>query len=175
VPVVSPPSSRAKSDAARKSKGRPKGKASESGSASSRANKDEPFSIVYFQRHRDEDPDRPMPGHVFLESVPPTVAADFDAVLDAVAKAPPHKFAGGGKWEAMHGDMSGLYEVRVDGPARRHYRLFCVLDATAKDRGRMLVVLDGDSKPFRTEMPEKVYKRVRKHRDEYFKRMPRRD
>ena len=29
------------------------------------------------------------------------------AVLIAVAGAPPKKFAGGGYWEAMHGDMTG--------------------------------------------------------------------
>jgi hypothetical protein len=137
--------------------------------------RDQPFAIVYFRRHRDDDPARTEPGGEFLDSLPATVAADFDAVLDAVAKAPPHKFAGGGKWEAMHGEMSGLYEVRVDGPPNRtHYRLFCVLDSTAEGKDPMLVVLDGDSKPFRTKMPAKVYQRVRDHRDEYFKRTPRR-
>ena len=49
----------------------------------------------------------------------------------AVAAAPPPAFSGGGKWEAMHGEMSGFFEVRVDGPQRHHYRLFCVLERTA--------------------------------------------
>jgi len=30
--------------------------------------------------------------------------------------APPPRFSGGGKWEAMHGDMAGYYEVRATGP-----------------------------------------------------------
>jgi len=97
----------------------------------------------------------------------------------AVAKAPPHKFAGGGKWEAMSGAMSGIYEVRVDGPPNRtHYRLFCVLDTKALDsdgehRDPLLVILDGASKPFKTEMPDKVYSAVRDLRTEYLSR-PRR-
>jgi hypothetical protein len=31
-------------------------------------------------------------------------------------------------WEAMHGDMGGYYEIRLTGPGRRQYRLFCILD-----------------------------------------------
>ncbi|HJX54944.1 MAG TPA: hypothetical protein VJ801_19445 [Polyangia bacterium] len=57
------------------------------------------------------------------------------AVVKAVADAPPPAFSGGGKWEAMHGDMSGFYEVRVDGPKRRHYRLFCILEPTVPQSG----------------------------------------
>ena len=50
------------------------------------------------------------------------------AVVKAVADAPPPAFSGGGKWEAMHGDMNGFYEIRADGPKRHHYRLFCMLE-----------------------------------------------
>jgi hypothetical protein len=74
----------------------------------------------------------------------------------------------------VHGEMNGLYEVRVDGPPNRtHYRLFCVLDTKAKGRGPLLVIIDGERKPFRTEMPNKVYRRVRGYRDEYCAREPR--
>ncbi|CCH73168.1 hypothetical protein BN11_240004 [Nostocoides australiense Ben110] len=45
------------------------------------------------------------------------------AALIAVASAPPKRFAGGGYWEAMKGEMTGWFEVRVDGPGRHHYRL----------------------------------------------------
>lgn len=48
------------------------------------------------------------------------------AVLHAVAEAPPPAYSGGGYWEAMHDDMSGYFEVRMDGPSRTHYRLFCL-------------------------------------------------
>ena len=46
-----------------------------------------------------------------------TIDAQFAAVLDAVAAAPPPRFSGGGKWEAMHGTMGGWYEIRRRGPA----------------------------------------------------------
>lgn len=135
---------------------------------------DDAYEIVYFRRRREDDPSQAVPGQQFLAVVPPAIAARIRAVVIAVAKAPPHKFAGGGKWEAMSDDMAGVYEVRVDGPPNRtHYRLFCVLDTKAEGRGPLLVIIDGASKPFRTEMPSKSYAQVRAHRDEYLKR-PRR-
>lgn len=54
--------------------------------------------------------------------------ATIFAVLEAVRRAPPPAFSGGGKWEAMHGTMGGYYEIRVTGPGRRQYRLFCCLE-----------------------------------------------
>jgi len=134
-------------------------------------NPDDAYEIAYFRRHQDDDPSQAVPGQEFLATVPPAVEARIRAVVIAVAKATPHKFAGGGKWEAMSGDMAGIYEVRVDGPPNRtHHRLLCVLDAKAQGRGPLLVIIDGASKPFRTEMPTKVYARVRTHRAEYLKR-----
>lgn len=56
-----------------------------------------------------------VPALEFLDGLPSKVAAEIHAVLDAVAAAPPPSFSGGGKWEAMHGDMAGYYEVRVQG------------------------------------------------------------
>ena len=137
---------------------------------------DDAYDIAYFRRHKDDDPTQPVPGQVFLAGVPAAVAARLRAVVIAVAQAPPHKFAGGGKWEAMSGAMAGIYEVRVDGPPNRtHYRLFCVLDNKAVDadgnrRDPLLVILDGASKPFKTEMPDKVYGAVRDLRAEYLSR-----
>lgn len=83
------------------------------------------------------------------------------AVLVAVAAAPPKRFAGGGYWEAMKGDMSGWFEVRVDGPQRHHYRLFCRLDydATGHDKP-LLVVIAGLDKPFRTTLSDADYVRA---------------
>jgi hypothetical protein len=52
----------------------------------------------------------------FLDGCQGTVDAQFTAVLDAVAAAPPPRFSGGGKWEAMHGTMGGWYEIRLTGP-----------------------------------------------------------
>jgi len=54
----------------------------------------------------------------FLDDCPGTIDAQFTAVLDAVAAAPPPQFSGGGKWEAMHGTMGGWYEIRLTGPGR---------------------------------------------------------
>jgi Txe/YoeB family toxin of Txe-Axe toxin-antitoxin module len=53
----------------------------------------------------------------FFESCPTKVEANFNAVLEAVRRAPPPAFSGGGKWEAMHGKMAGYYEIRATGLA----------------------------------------------------------
>ena len=88
---------------------------------------------------------------MFLNGCPPGVRAKFRAVLVAVAAAPPKRFAGAGYWEATKGDMNSWFEVRIDGPSRHHYRLFCSLDYEAKDRAKpLLVVVAGLDKPFRT-------------------------
>lgn len=98
------------------------------------------------------------------------------AVIKAVADAPPPAFSGGGKWEAMHGDMAGFYEVRVDGPQRHHYRLFCVLErdgAAVGLGGPSLVLITGKDKAFRTVLTETDYAEVRALGAEYRKRTPR--
>ena len=73
-----------------------------------------------------------MPAADFLDGCPPKVRGTILAVLDAVAAAPPPAFSGGGKWEAMHGDMGGYYEIRVTGPGREQFRLFCLLENADK-------------------------------------------
>ena len=97
------------------------------------------------------------------------------ATLNAVAAAPPKRFSGGGYWEAMHGEMSGWFEVRVDGPPNRtHYRLFCRLDYDAEGEDKpLLVVITGLSKPFRTTLSDGDYREIRALGDEYFARNPR--
>lgn len=85
-------------------------------------------------------------------------------------------FAGGGKWEAVHGEMAGFYEVRVDGPGRRHYRLFCVLErdgAKVGLGGPSAVVITGKSKPLRTTLSKRDYAEVRALGDEYRSQTPR--
>ena len=96
------------------------------------------------------------------------------AVLVAVTSDPPKRFSGGGYWEAMKGDIKGWFEVLVDGPQRRHYRLFCRLDYDAKDQSRpLLVVIDGRAKAFRTELSSADYLAVTALGDEYLARTPR--
>lgn len=84
-----------------------------------------PWLIHYFQHHPDDDASSAVPARDFLESLPPATAADFGAVLDAVAKAPLPAFSGGGKWEAMHGNMGGIYEVRITSRGANHASFAC--------------------------------------------------
>jgi hypothetical protein len=136
---------------------------------------DDAHHIVYFQRHHDDDPGEATPGRDFLRNVcPGTIRMRMAAVLAAVAAAPPKRFAGGGLWEAMHGDMTGWFEVRCDGPGRHHYRLFCLLDYDAHGVDKpLLVVVDGRDKPFRSELKDSDYAAVRALGDEYRRRNPR--
>jgi hypothetical protein len=122
----------------------------------------------------DDDPGQPVPGREFLNTCPRKVRATMRAVLVQVAASPPKRFAGGGYWEAMKGDMTGWFEVRVDGPRRYHYRLFCRLDYSAKGRTKpLLVVICGLSKPFRTQLSAADYEHVQDLGREYLKRNPR--
>jgi len=130
----------------------------------------EPWLIHFFQRHKDDDPARPVPTIDFLDGLPDKIAAEIQAVLEAVAAAPPPSFSGGGKWEAMHEDMAGFYEVRVQGGGANH-RLFCVLDRNADDLGGpSLICLDGLSKPVRSAASPRDYRRVRQYAGEFRKR-----
>lgn len=82
---------------------------------------DDAHDVVYFKRHPDDDPHESVPGQAFLRDIcPGNVRIRMRAVLAAVAAAPPERFAGGGHWEAMHGNMTGWFEVRCDGPKRHH-------------------------------------------------------
>jgi hypothetical protein len=85
-----------------------------------------------------------VPAIEFLEAIPEKLAAEIHAVLDAVAAAPPPSFSGGGKWQAMHGDMAGFFEVRVQGGAMNH-RLFLPVGA-------------GSQRPWRLE--HRLYRRT---------------
>ncbi len=139
---------------------------------------DDGWDIVFFRRHPADDPVETMPGREWLSSCPTGVRADIGATLTQVASAPPHKFAGGGRWEAMSGSAKGCHEIRVDGPNRHHYRLFCLLDRDAVHEngspcGPLLVVLDGAVKPFRTKLAEGVYEALGELRNEYRARNPR--
>jgi hypothetical protein len=137
---------------------------------------DDPWVVRYFHRHPEDDPQEAKPGQEFLRSCPPKVRAHFFDVLIAVAKAPPHRFAGGGKWEAMHGNMTGYYEVRVTGPGRHQYRLFWLLEAEppGPDRRPTLIVVTGMDKPFRTVFSADDYAAIKALGTEYLARVPRR-
>ena len=129
---------------------------------------------MFFQRHRDDDPAQEVPGAVFLDSCPIGVRADLAAIVKAVAEAPPMKFAGGGQWQAMRGDMAGFYEARTRGPRKRLYRLFCVLEREGAGLpGPSLVIITGMDKSNESAFSAADYRRVRHLRDEYLGRIPR--
>jgi hypothetical protein len=122
-----------------------------------------PWSIIYYQA-----PDGTVPALDFLGGCPGMLDAQFTAVLDAVATAPPPQFSGGGKWEAMHGAMSGFYEIRLSGPRREQFRLFCLLEnGTNEELARRglqrpaIAVITGKRKPRRTTFSDGDYRRVR--------------
>lgn len=80
----------------------------------------------------------------------------------------------------MHGDMSGYFEVRLDGPkprggkGRHHYRLYCLLDHEAKDADKpLLAVICGLDKAYRTTLSPADYEAVRRLGEEYLSRNPR--
>ena len=129
-----------------------------------------PWSIHFFQRDEADDAGRIVPAMEFLDSIPAKVAAEIHAVLEAVAAAPPPSFSGGGKWEAMHDDMAGYFEVRVQGGGMNH-RLFCVLERDAEDLGgSSIVCIDGLSKAPRTAAHPRDYQRVMRCGTEFQKR-----
>lgn len=144
--------------------------------AKSTQTKSTAWGVEFFQRHVDDDPTEAVPGRDFLDGIPEKVAARIISVLEAVAKAPPLSFAGGGYWEAMHDEMAGYYEVRVDGPQRTHHRLFCLLERDGKKvglDGPSIVVITGMTKPFLTTFSKAEYAAVRALGDEFTARKKR--
>lgn len=87
--------------------------------------------------------DGAVPSLETFASWPNKAAGKLLPVLAAVAEAPPTKFAGGGKWEAMHGTCTGMYEVRAR--------------------------IDADSKPNGEVFAESRYVQLSALRDEYFR------
>jgi Txe/YoeB family toxin of Txe-Axe toxin-antitoxin module len=129
----------------------------------------EPWLIQFFQRHIEDDPARLVPTIGFLDRLPDKITAEIQAILEAVAAAPPPSFSGGGKWEAMHEDMAGFYEVRVQGGSANH-RLICLLERNADDLGGpSIICLDGLSKPARSAASPRDYRRVRQYAAEFRK------
>jgi hypothetical protein len=135
-----------------------------------------PWAIVYYKA-----PDGTVPALEFLDNCPGKIDAEFTAVLDAVAAAPPPRFSGGGKWEAMHGPMGGWHEIRLTGPGREQFRLFCLLENGAHGeltrRGLQrpaIAVITGMRKLWRTTFSERDYQRVRELGDEHLGNYPRR-
>lgn len=115
-----------------------------------------PWLIHFFQ-----SADGSVPTLSFLDRLPAKVAAEIHAVLEAVATAPPPAFSGGGKWEAMHGQMRGMYEVRVR-QGQTLFRLICLLEREGDDLGGpSIVCLDGLTKRSGSAAGSRDYLRIR--------------
>lgn len=125
--------------------------------------------IVYYRSAEGARPARD-----YLSKCPKKIRDRFRAVIAEVAKAPPHRFSGGGYWEAMHGDMSGWHEVRIDGPGRTHYRVYCLIDADSGDKKPYLVLVDGRTKKFNTTIKPREYVKIRALGRDYLTTKPRR-
>ena len=135
-----------------------------------------PWDIVYYRQA-----DGRVPVDEFLAGCPVKVRARLLAVLDDVAEAPPPHFSGGGRWEAMHGAMRGFYEVRIQGPSREQFRLFCILENAEPDElrrrglaGPAIGVITGLRKPWMTRFREPDYRAVRRLGEDYLATIPRR-
>jgi hypothetical protein len=140
------------------------------------ANEQLPWAIVYYKT-----PDGTVPALEFLDDCPGTVDAQFTAVLDAVAAAPPPRFSGGGKWEAMHGTMGGWYEIRLDrARARTAPAVLLPENGTSDELARRglprpaIAVITGMRKPWRTVFSERDYQRVRELGRDHQQHYPRR-
>ena len=80
-------------------------------------------------------------------------------------------------WQAMHGTMKGYYEVRLMGPGKNLYRVFCLLERAAQGLGLdndSIVAISGLSKPNGTAISEGDYAAVRDLGTEFRARKPRR-
>jgi hypothetical protein len=125
--------------------------------------------------------DESIPAEDFLDGCPKTIQDRFDAVLDDIASGPPLAYRGGGYWEAMGQEMTGWFEVRLDGPGREHFRLFCMLENRApEDLANLglarpaIAVVTGGRKRIQTKFSSAFYARVRLMGDEYRSQEPRR-
>jgi hypothetical protein len=134
------------------------------------------WGIVYYVSEKGR-----IPAEEFLGGCPTKLEARFYSVLEAVRAAPPPSFSGGGYWEAMHGDMGGYYEIRLTGPGKQHYRLFCLLDNADEDglkkRGfdePQIALITGLVKPPGEKFSNADYRRVRRLGDDYLSIFPRR-
>ena len=136
----------------------------------------EPWDVIYYRAA-----DGRCPADEFLDRCPIKVGALLLAILDDVAEAAPPRYSGGGRWEAMHGDMRGYYEIRAQGPGREQFRLFCVLENGTTDelarRGLArpaIAVISGLRKPWMTAFSARDYESVRRLGDDHRSQFPRR-
>lgn len=95
------------------------------------------------------------------------------ATIDAVAQGPPPQFRGGLRYQAMHGDMTGWFEIRTK-HRKRLYRLFCLQDRKAPGLSRpALVLITVGDKPNESAFSRSSYTEVRALGEEHLSSNPR--
>lgn len=127
----------------------------------------------YFFKRTDPTANPAVPALAWLESVPDEVEAEVMATIDAVAQGPPPQFRGGLRYQVMHGDMRGWFEVRTK-HRKKLYRLFCLQDRKAPGLPRpALVMVTGGDKPNESAFSKTFYRQVRALGEEYLASDPR--
>jgi hypothetical protein len=119
------------------------------------------------------DGKRPALDYLGAAEIPDQPRRELLLTVLAVAEMGPLNFPTGTKrWRLMRKpakrgkvDMSGIFEAR-DQHRRVLYRLFCLLDRDAPKHSA-IVLLGGGIKPERTEMPQRVYRAIDSHREDY--------
>ncbi len=118
----------------------------------------------YFRRHRDDDSTQVAP-----RTAVPYERAAGDRRSNARCGhrrregAPRISSPSGGKWggHARHDGRRSTRSALTAPPNRtRTTGCFGLLDTKAQGHGPLLVIIDGASKSFRTELPQKIYDRV---------------
>ncbi|HEY7932435.1 MAG TPA: hypothetical protein VID48_01305 [Solirubrobacteraceae bacterium] len=128
-------------------------KARSGASVNSASSKAMEWSLAFYRTAKDTAPARK-----FLLDCPQPVREMLLAIVVAVRDAPPPSFPPSKMWHVMHGQMKGFYEAR-DEHGDRLYRLFCVLDSQAPERGldaKVLTLICGAAKPVRSPMSKRV-------------------
>jgi hypothetical protein len=128
------------------------------------------WDIVFFELKRNV-----VPARDFLDQCPAAVRAELLATVTAVRDGPPPSFRGGLRWQAMSGELGGIYEAR-DEYDKMLYRLFCALDRNAPQFGLSrpsIVLLGGTRKPKGTEVSAATYATVVTYRATYLASNPR--
>ena len=137
------------------------------------ASPSDPWTVAYFVVPGDGPRPPTVPAKDYLwQECPAGVAAFFSAVIAQVAAAPPPRFAGGGYWEAMHGDLTGFHEIRKKYRGM-NYRIFCRLDAQSLGTPPLLTLLCGRTKPDRTVFSTADYREVLQLGQDYLSSNPR--
>lgn len=116
-----------------------------------------------------EAADGRTPAREFLLECPPSVREMLLAIVVAVRDAPPPTFPPSGMWHVMHAEMKGFHEARDEHDGQL-YRLFCVLDGNAPDRGldaKVVALIFGGVKRVRSAMDGRVYDEALAYRADY--------